>query len=292
MYYNENTQVFLNGEFIKAKDAKISMYSQTLHYGNGVFEGIRSYNTPDGASVFKAREHYERLHFSAKTMMVPLPYSVEELTEITYALLKKNNLKDAYIRPLAFMNENQSLVPNESASFFMAAWEWPKLFGDKLTRVMASSFQRPNPKAFNMYAKINGHYVNSMMAASDARKKGFDEALLMDAKDFVAEGPGANFFFEKNGKLFTAPLGNILPGITRATVMELCKDMSIPYEEKLFKIEEVYGSDGAFFCGTAAEVSGIASIDDKPFRKEFKDTFGAKLLTAYKKLVTKGLVAV
>jgi branched-chain amino acid aminotransferase len=188
------------------------------------------------------------------------------------------------------MDENMSLVPGESSSFFMAVWEWPKLFGDKLARVTVSSLQRPNPKAFDMKAKISGHYVNSILATTDAKQKGFDEALLLDVNGYVAEAPGANFFFEKNNKLFTAPLGNILPGITRATVLELAKEMQIPAEEKFFRIEEVFEADGAFFCGTAAEVSGIASIDNKSFAKNFSETKGAKLQKAYTNLVTKGLV--
>ncbi len=290
MYYNDNTVVFLNGEFVKVKDAKVSPYSQTLHYGNGVFEGIRSYKTPDGVAIFKAKEHYERLLYSAKVMFVPLKYSVQELIDINYELLKRNNLSDSYIRPIAYMNENIGIKPNEDASFFMAAWDWPMLFGNKPMRLAIADIRRPHPLSCDIKAKINGHYVNSIMAGNRIKNKGYDDALLLDTDGYIAEGPGANFFFEKGGKLFTASLGNILPGITRATILELCKELGISCEEKLSKPEELKDADGAFFVGTAAEVVGIESVNDVKFKKDFNDTLGFRLQKEYKKLVTKNLV--
>ena len=285
MYYNDQTVVFLNGEFIKASEAKASLYNQTMHYGSGVFEGIRSYENAKGVSIFKSKEHYERLLFSASTMHIKLNYSVEELTEVTYELLKKNNLSNAYIRPLVYLGENMSLTPTEKVNVFIAAWEWGNYLGDKQLKIMLSSFQRPNPKSCYVEAKVVGHYTNSILATTEARSKGFDEALLLDSKGYVAEGPGANFFYEKSGKLFTPPKGNILPGITRATVFEIAGELGLVVEEKLFLPDELQDADGAFFCGTAAEVVGISSVDDYKFKLKWEDSLGHKVQVKYKERV-------
>ena len=157
--------------------------------------------------------------------------------------------------------------------------------GDKLLRVMTSSFQRPNPKGFKIHAKAAGHYVNSILASQEAKGLGYDEALLLDMNDKVAEAPGANVFFEKNGTLFTPALGNILPGITRATVLELCDELNIPVKEKMFTKEEMYGADAAFFCGTAAEVIGLQSLDDKPFIMSWDTTVSKLFQESYKNLI-------
>lgn len=291
MYYNESTIVFLNNEFIKASDANVSLYNQTMHYGNGVFEGIRSYATPSGTKVFKSKEHYERLLYSAQKMHIQFNYSVKELTDITYQLLEKNNLTDAYIRPLVYLGENMSLTPTDKVNFFMAAWEWPNYLGDKQVRAVVSSYQRPNPQSCHVEAKVVGHYINSILATTEAKSKGFDEALLLDNKGYIAEGSGANFFYEKNGKLITPPKGNILMGITRATVIELAKGLSIEVEERLFTPEEVIAADSAFFCGTAAEVIGLLSLNDQPFKLKWEDSKGKKIQTAYKKIVTQQEIA-
>jgi branched-chain amino acid aminotransferase len=286
MYYNENTTVYLNGKWLKATDAKTDLYAQTLHYGNGVFEGIRSYDTEDGVQVFKAKEHFERLLYSAEKMHINLNYTVDELTKITYDLLEKNNLKDAYIRPLVYLGANMSLQPTEEVNVFFCAWEWGKYLGDSLLNVMTSSYQRPNPKSCHVDAKVVGHYTNSILATTEAKQKGFDEALLLDANDNVAEGPGANFFYEKDGKLVTCPLGNILPGITRATILELAKDLKFEVEEKYFTIDDVKNADGAFFTGTAAEVAGIAALDNVPFKMDWEDTMGYALARMYRNKVS------
>lgn len=281
MYYNHNTTVFYDGEWVQAMELKVSPYSQTMHYGSGVFEGIRSYATPDGTRIFKAEEHFQRLLYSANKMHLVCKYSVEELVSLTYQLLEKNNLSNAYIRPLLFAGVNMSLTPTEETHFMLSAWEWDKYLGNKLLNVMTSSYQRPNPKSCYVDAKVTGHYVNSILATTEAKKKGFDEGLLLDAKGNVAEGPGANFFFEKDEVLYTPPTGNILPGITRATMFELCNELGFKLVEKLFTPEDVYGSDSAFFTGTAAEVAGIASLDRKQFRLRWEDSMGAVLQAKY-----------
>ena len=285
MYYNENTTIFFNGKFIKVKETPISIFNQTMHYGNGVFEGIRAYDTPKGVQIFKAKEHYDRLHYSAKVMHINLPYSSSELEQISYKLLEVNNLKDAYIRPLVYLGENMSLTPTDEVNVVIMAWEWGKYLGDKLLNVMLSSFQRPNPKSCFVEAKVVGHYTNSILATTEAKSKGFDEALLTDMNGFIAEGPGANFFIEKNGKLVTPPLGNILAGITRQTVFEIAKELHFEIEERLFTPEEIYTADSAFFCGTAAEVIGIASINEYQFPLKWEDSIGALIQKKYKRRV-------
>jgi branched-chain amino acid aminotransferase len=285
MYYNEETVLFLDGQWLKAAETKTSLYNQSLHYGNGVFEGIRSYETEHGTAVFKAKEHYERLLYSAKTMYIEVPYTVDELVKLTYELLDKNNLQDAYIRPLVYLGETLYLNPSKDVHFLLAAWEWDKYLGDKLVDIMTSPYQRPNPKACHVDAKVTGHYSNSILASTHAKNEGFDEALLLDMNGYVAEGPGANFFYEKDNKLYTCPKGNILPGITRATMFELCEQLEIELEEKFFTSEEVIGADSAFFVGTAAEVAGINSLDRVPFKLEWKDSLGYQLSEAYQREV-------
>lgn len=285
-YYNENTVLFLNGEFVKAADAKMDLYSQSLHYGYSVFEGIRSYKTEDGTTkIFKAKEHFDRFKASAQAINLPYTYNTESLIEITNTLLALNNLGDAYIRPVVYAPANMSFTQNTESFVFIQAWEMGPFLGDKRIRVMTSSFQRPNPKGFKIHAKAAGHYVNSIMASQEAKAAGYDEALLLDMHDHVAEAPGANVFFEKDGTLYTPSLGNILPGITRATVIELCAAHNIPVVETSFGIDAIKGADAAFFCGTAAEVIGLESIDDVPFTKNWDDTASKKIQSAYQKLV-------
>jgi len=285
-YYNENTVLFLNGAFVKAVDAKMDLYSQSLHYGYSVFEGIRSYKTEDGTTkIFKATEHFDRFKISAQAINLPYTYNTQDLIAQTYKLLELNNLGDAYIRPVVYAPANMSFSQNTESFIFIQAWEMGPFLGDKRIRVMTSSFQRPNPKGFKIHAKAAGHYVNSIMASQEAKAAGYDEALLLDMHDHVAEAPGANVFFEKDGMLYTPSLGNILPGITRATVLELCATHAIPVVETSFGIDAINGADAAFFCGTAAEVIGLESIDDVLFTKNWDDTECKKIQSAYQKLV-------
>jgi branched-chain amino acid aminotransferase len=285
-YYNNETIIFLNGEFVKAAEAKMDFYSQSFHYGYSVFEGIRSYKTVNNETkIFKAVEHFDRLKNSALAVNMPYHWTTAELIAATYEVLEKNKLGDAYIRPVVYAPANMSFVKNEQSFIVIEAWEMQPFLGDKLLRIMTSSFERPNPKGFKIEAKAAGHYVNSLLASHEAKANGFDEALLKDMNGFVAEGPGANLFFEKDGKLFTPALGNILPGITRATVFEICHDLNIEVEEKFFTVEELKSADAAFFCGTAAEVIGFESLDDYKFPMEWGKTNSRRIQLAYKDLV-------
>jgi branched-chain amino acid aminotransferase len=285
-YYNENTVIYWNGEFVKATEAKMDLYSQSLHYGYSVFEGIRSYKTVDGKpKIFREVDHYDRLKKSAEALNMPYHWTTEELIAATYEVLKRNNLQDAYIRPVVYAPANMKFDTNEKSFIVIETWLMQPFLGEKLLRVMISSFQRPNPKGFKIYAKAAGHYVNSLLASQEAKENGYDEALLLDMNNYVAEAPGANFFYEKDGKLFTPALGNILPGITRATILDLCKELNIPVEEQLFTVEELKQADAAFFCGTGAEVIGFESLDDYTFPVNWNDTVSRKLQVAYMKLV-------
>ena len=285
MYFNKSTIVFLDGEFVKANSVKTGLYSQTMHYGNGVFEGIRSYNTSDGVQIFKAKEHFDRLHYSANKMHIKLDISSEEMEHAAYKVLEKNNLTDAYIRPLVYLGENMSLTPTDVVHVAIVAWKWGNLFGDEMLNVMISSYQRPNPKSCHMEAKVVGHYTNSILATTEAKQNGFHEALLTDMNGFIAEGPGANFFLEKDGKFITCPLGNILSGITRATVFELAKELGFEVEERFFTPEEIFTADAAFFCGTAAEIAGIKRINDYTFPLSWEDSNSQLIQRAYKRRV-------
>ena len=283
-YYNESTVIYLNGDYVKAVDAKMDLYSQSLHYGYSVFEGIRSYRTMDGSTkIFAPVAHYERLKNSALAYNLPYHWTAAELIEATYEILERNNLQDAYIRPVVFAPANMSFVQNTESYITIQAWEMQPFLGEKLLRVMTSSFQRPNPKGFKIEAKAAGHYVNSILASQEAKAKGYDEALLTDMNGYVAEGPGANVFYEKDGKLFTPATGNILPGITRATVFAICRELNIPVEEKSISTEELKNADAAFFCGTAAEVIGWESFDNEPFRKSWGSSLGKLIQDAYHK---------
>jgi branched-chain amino acid aminotransferase len=286
-YYNEHTVLWLNGEFVKASEAKIDLYSQSLHYGYSVFEGIRSYRNIHGETkIFKAKEHYERLAESARLMNMPYTWSVEELTSANYEVLKRNNIQDAYIRPVVYAPANMSFAKNTESFIAIQAWEMQPFLGEKLLRIATSAYQRPNPKGFNIQAKAGGHYVNSILASQEAKAAGYDEALLTDMNGFIAEGPGANIFFEKDGKLFTPALGNILPGITRATVLELCSELNIEVEEGQYTLEELKQADAAFFCGTAAEVIGWESIDETKFPGDWNESISKEIQIAYKQRVT------
>ncbi len=285
MYYNESTIVYFNGSFMNASEASGNIYDQSLHYGYAAFEGIRSYATENGTRIFKAEAHYDRLRFSCQAVGIPYAYQNEELIDISYELLKRNQLSDAYLRPLVSCSPNMSLTRCKNAQLAITAWKWDTYFGDQLLNLCMSTYRRISPASFQTEAKISGHYVNSILASQEARDKGFDEALLLDMDGFVAEGPGANVFIEKNGMLLTPQKGSILPGITRATVMEICHSLGIEVKEKNITPENLLEADSAFYCGTAAEIVGVASVDRMIFKQPWKASIGAVIQKAYHDLV-------
>ena len=285
MYYNNNTIIYFNGNFVKASEASTNLYGQSLHYGYAVFEGIKSYKTDGGTKIFKAKEHYDRLRRSAELMHMPFNYTTDELTALSYEVLERNGLSDAYLRPIVMCSPNMSLSKGKESYLAIEAWEWSNGYMANRMRIMTSTFERPNPKAFKVEAKVSGHYVNSILACQEAKDAGYDEALVLDANGCVAESSGANIFFEKDGTLYTPAKGSILPGITRATVLDICKELDIPAQEKFFTPDEMRGADAAFFCGTAAEIVALDSLDDVPFTKEWDTTLCATIQKAYRNLV-------
>jgi branched-chain amino acid aminotransferase len=285
MYYKENTMLYLDGRWQKASESHAGLYDQTLHYGYGVFEGIRSYTTQDGPRIFRARDHYERLRRSCESIGIPFTYDVEELEAVTYQLLEKNGFKDAYIRPLVFCGPNMSLTSPTEVHILICAWEWAAYLGQRNLKLKISGFCRPHPKSIHVEAKACGHYVNSILATTEAKKDGYDEALLLDYQGFLAEGPGANLFFGKGMTLFTPAKGSILPGITRDTIFKLCREMGITVKEGNYLPSELRGADYAFYCGTAAEVAGIESVDGHLFALPWISSSGKKIQEAYTALV-------
>ncbi len=246
MYYNDDTIIYFNGQFVKAVDARSNVYDQSLHYGYAAFEGLRSYVTDNGIRIFKAEAHYDRLKYSCESIGMPYPFSNDELIALSYEVLERNGLGDAYLRPLVSCSPNMSLTKGKDSQVMITAWKWNAYLGDKLLNLCTSSYRRISPASFKVEAKISGHYVNSILAAQEAKDKGFDEALLLDADGFVAEGPGANIFIEKDGKLFTPQKGSILPGITRATVIEIGEALDIEVIEKRISPHELLHADSAF----------------------------------------------
>lgn len=285
MYYTEKTIIYYDGEFVKAAEAKTDLYGQSLHYGYAVFEGIRAYSVEEGTRIFKAKEHFDRLIQSARLMKMPFNYTTGQLIELSYEVLKKNDFADAYLRPLVISSPNMSLSKGKRSHLAIEAWEWTNGYLSDNMRVMTSTYRRPNPDGFHIEAKVSGHYVNSILACQEAKDNHYDEALLLDGDGYIAEGPGANVFFENDGILFTPEKGNILPGITRSTILELCMELNIPVREGRYKVNEMRGTDAAFFCGTAAEIVALESLDDVPFRMKWSETVGARLQQEYRKMV-------
>ncbi len=285
MYYDEKTEVFVDGQWLKAKDAKVSLFTQTLHYGTGVFDGLRSYNNGNGFNIFKPTQHFERLKTSTKKVYLELGYSTEELIQLTYELLDRNKMTNAYIRPLVFAGPNMALSPSKESRFFLTAWKWAKYPGKEPLNCMISSFLKPSPKSTIIDAKVIGNYSQATLASAEAKSLGYDEAILLDADGFVAEGPGANIFYEKDGQLFTPKTGNILPGITRSTLMELCQELNVDVIEKDITAEELYKADLAFFCGTASEITRINSINGEVFNKKWEESVGHNLHHIYQQKV-------
>lgn len=285
MYYNEKSVLYFDGEFVEAQKASTDLYGQSLHYGYAVFEGIKAYKTAEGTKIFKAEEHYDRLRKSAELMMIPFSYSTQEMVDITYRLLEINNLSNAYIRPLVICSANMALSKGQKSSLVIEVWNWDNGYMTNKMKVMTSSFERPNPKAFKIEAKVSGHYVNSILACQEAKDQGFDEALLLDSDGNVAESSGANVFFERDSKLYTPKKGNILPGITRATIFEILDQLGIGYEKIHFTADEMKQADAAFFCGTAAEIVALESLDHVKFSLDWEDSLSATVQKAYRHLV-------
>ena len=279
--------IWMDGKFKKWKDAKIHIICHTLHYGAGAFEGIRFYNTPDGPAVYRLKEHIQRLYYSAKSIGMKIPYSQKEMIEVTLKLLKKNKIKAGYIRHLIYYGYGKmGLYPKGApVNVSIACWPWGAyLEGDTIT-VKTSKYIRIHPDSLVADAKICGHYVNSILASLEVHKEGYGEALFLDYKGNVAEGPGENIFMVKNGVIYTPPLGTILAGITRNSVITLAKDLGYKTVEKNLKLKDLYNADELFFTGTAAEITAIISLDKKKIANGKKGPVTTKIRKEYLKIV-------
>jgi len=261
-------KIWLDGTFVPWDQAQVHVMTHALHYGTCVFEGIRAYETKDGGSaVFRLREHVDRLFASAAIFRMEIPYTREEIFEIIKETVRVNNLKSCYIRPLVFRGgEKVGLNPlNVPVRVMVAAIPFGAYLGEeglrKGIRAKISSYTRNYINSTSTKAKIGGNYVNSVFAALEAAADGYDEAILLDTNGYVAEGPGENIFWARNGKVFTTPIPTILEGITRSSVLAICEDLGYPVAEAYTTRDELYISDEVWFTGTAAEITPIREID-------------------------------
>ncbi len=255
--------VWLNGQLQTLENSGVSPLTHSLHYGSGVFEGIRAYKTTDGQTqIFRLEEHIDRLFYSASTLYLEIPYTKEELTEAVKAVLRENNLTSAYIRPLVYQDSSALGVgvTNNKPQVLIAAWAWGQYLADAVSAEI-SPYRRISEHSVVADAKVSGHYVNSILATMLAKKNGYLEAVLLDHAGNIAEGPGENIFFIKGKELHTPKLGKILAGITRDAVIEFTKDLGYTTIERDIAPIELADFDSAFFTGTAAEVSPISNID-------------------------------
>ncbi|MDG0979369.1 MAG: branched-chain amino acid transaminase [Halieaceae bacterium] len=262
--------IWLDGELRPWKDAKVHVLTHTLHYGLGVFEGVRAYHTQErGTCIFKLKEHTKRLFNSAKILMMDMPFDQDTINEAQRQVVRENGLPEAYLRPMCFLgSEGMGLRADKLQTHVMvAAWDWPSYMDPEARnrgiKVRTSSYTRHHVNIAMCKAKANGQYINSMLALREAIESGAEEALLLDNEGYVAEGSGENFFMVKNGVLYTPELTSCLDGITRATVIELANELGITVREKRITRDEVYICDEAFFTGTAAEVVPIRELDGR-----------------------------
>ena len=285
-------QIWLDGTFCDWKDAKIHILTHTLHYGTGVFEGVRAYETEQGPAIFRLQDHTSRLFKSAELIGMNIPYSQTELMEAQCESVKINKLKNAYIRPLCFYgNEGMGLrADNLKVHASVSSWDWGAYLGeDKIKngiKVKVSPFPKRAADSMLYKAKATGNYLNSMLALQDALSSGYDEALILDTENTVNEGSGENFFIVKNETLITPGLSTVLDGITRKTIIQLAADLEISTEEKKIELDEVYNCDEAFFTGTAAEVTPIIQINNESIGNRKPGKITSLLQENYFKLIT------
>jgi branched-chain amino acid aminotransferase len=279
--------IWFNGRLVPWRDAKVHVLTHTLHYGMGVFEGIRAYETPRGPAIFRLKEHTRRLLGSAKILGIEIGYSEDEINQAIIATVRENKLSSAYIRPMSFYGSEGMGLHAEGLKVhtIVAAWTWGAYLGaegmERGIRIKTSSFSRHHPNVTMVRAKSNGAYMNSMMALQEVSRCGYDEALLLDTNGFVAEGSGENFFMVRNGTLFTPDLTSALEGITRDTVTQLAREIGLEVREKRITRDEVYLADEAFFTGTAAEVTPIRELDDRVIGAGRRGPITEKLQTMY-----------
>ena len=265
----ETEKIWMNGELVDWADARIHVGAHGLHYGSGVFEGIRAYETAKGSAVFRLTDHLQRLHNSARLLHMELPYSIEELRTVCHELIAANGLPECYLRPIAFFGYGElgvSAVGNPVDVVIMS-WPWGAYLGEDGLKngitAKISSWERIGPNVIPHVAKATGVYLNSMLAVTEANRAGYDEAILLTGDGFIADGSGENVFLVKDGELYTPDLAtSILPGITRDTVIQIAQDLGYTVHEKSLIRSDLSLADEAFMTGTAAEVTPLRSVDD------------------------------
>ncbi|HEX2057967.1 MAG TPA: branched-chain amino acid transaminase [Actinomycetota bacterium] len=263
-------KVWMNGELVAWEDAKIHVLSHAIHYGTGVFEGIRCYETPRGPAVFRLRDHLARMERSARIFMMEIPYSIDELVEATHDLIRVNGLRSCYVRPIAYRGYGEIGVnpAGNPIDVCIAVWPWGAYLGeDALTngvRMTVSSWRRHDPNIIPPQAKVTGAYVNSVLAKIEAVEKGYDEGIMLNPQGYISEATGENLFIVRDGELLTPPLAaGPLPGITRASVISIAADLGISVFETLLTRADLYLAEEMFCVGTAAEVTPVREVDGR-----------------------------
>lgn len=283
--------IWFDGEMVPWREANVHVLTHTLHYGMGCFEGVRAYHADQGTAIFALEAHTRRLLDSCKILGMKMPYSTDQINQAQIAVVRDNKLDSAYIRPICFYgSEGMGLrADNLTVHCAIAAWQWNTYLGkealEKGIRIKTSSFTRHHVNIAMTKAKANGQYINSMLALSEALADGYDEALLLDPEGYVAEGSGENIFIIRDGVIFTPEVTSALNGITRKTIFTLAQDIGLTVIEKRLTRDEVYIADEAFFTGTAAEVSPISELDNRPIGAGSRGPITKQLQTAYFDLV-------
>jgi len=279
--------IWLDGEMVPWREAKVHVLTHTLHYGLGCFEGVRAYNTAEGAAIFRMKDHTDRLFRSAHILNMKMPFSKDEINAAQLSAVRENKLDEAYLRPMVFYgSEGMGLrADNLKAHVMVAAWEWPSYMSPEAQelgiKVRTSSFTRHHVNITMCKAKANGNYINSMLALQEAVSSGCEEALMLDNEGYVSEGSGENVFLLRNGVLHTPELTSCLEGITRQTILDFAKELNIEVKERRITRDEVYVADEAFFTGTAAEVLPIRELDGRAIGAGKRGPLTEKLQNMY-----------
>ena len=283
--------IWFDGELVPWRDAKVHVLTHTLHYGMGVFEGVRAYKAEQGTAIFRLQAHTDRLFDSAHIMQMKIPFDKEVINEAQRTVVRENKLESAYIRPMCFYgSEGMGIrADNLRVHVIVAAWEWGAYLGQEALehgiRIRTSSYTRHHVNISMCKAKANGHYINSMLALQEAVTDGYDEAMLLDNEGYVAEGSGENIFVVKDNIIYTPDLTSALNGITRNTIFKLAEEAGYEMREKRITRDEVYIADEAFFTGTAAEVTPIREVDNRIIGSGNRGPVTKKLQTMYFDLV-------
>ncbi len=279
--------IWFDGKLVDWRDARIHVLTHSLHYGMGVFEGVRAYKTPAGTAVFRLPDHTRRLFNSAKIFQMKLPYSFDEIVQAQKDVVRANGLESCYLRPIAWIgSEKLGVSPRgNTIHVAVAAWSWGAYLGEeglaKGIRVKTSSYSRHHVNVSLVRAKASGYYINSILANQEVTAHGYDEALLLDTEGYVSEGAGENVFIVRNGILYTPDLASCLDGITRDSVIAIARDLGIEVREKRITRDEMYCADEAFFSGTAAEITPIRELDDRQIGEGSRGPVTGKLQSVF-----------